>query len=56
MAYQRIVVMPANNLCPNDFWDVREALVVQHAIDLVLVFWIFRLGFSDLLVFGLQLV
>ena len=28
VTYQRIVVMPANKLCPDDFQDIREALVV----------------------------
>ena len=28
VACQRIVVMPANKLCPDDFRDVREVLVV----------------------------
>ena len=35
MACQRIVVMPTNKLCPDDFRDVGEALVVQNPIDVV---------------------
>ena len=35
VACQRIVVMPTNKLCPDDFRDVGEALVVQHAVDVV---------------------
>ena len=37
VAYQQIVVMPTNKLCPNDFRDVGEALVVQNPIDVVQV-------------------
>ena len=48
--------MPANKLCPDDFWDIAEALVVQHAVDVVPAFWVFRLDLPGLLVFGLQLV
>ena len=25
--------MPANKLCPDDFWDVKEVLVVQDAVN-----------------------
>ena len=56
LACQWIVVMPDNKLCPDDFRDVGEALVVQHAIDVVPAFWVFRPGLPDLLVFGLQLM
>ena len=35
MAYQQIVVMPANKFCPDDFRDIKEALVVQHAVDIL---------------------
>ena len=35
---QQIVVMPANKPCPDDFRDVRKALVVQHAVDVVPAF------------------
>ena len=38
VAYQRIVVMPANKLRSDDFRDIGEALVVQHAIDVVPAF------------------
>ena len=48
--------MPANKLCLDDFLDVKEALVVQYAIDIVPVFWVFHPGLLSLLVFGLQLV
>ena len=50
---QRIVVMPTNKLCLDDFRDVREALVVQHTIDVVPAFLIFRPGLSSLLVLSL---
>ena len=35
VACQRIVMMPTNKLCSDDFRDVREALVVQNPIDVV---------------------
>ena len=35
VAYQRIIVMPTNKRCPDDFRDVMEALVVQNPIDVV---------------------
>ena len=35
VACQRIVVMPANKLCLDDFRDVGKALMVQHAVDIV---------------------
>ena len=35
VAYQRIVLMPTNKLCPNNFRNVGEALVVQNSIDVV---------------------
>ena len=35
VACQRIVMMPTNKICPDDFRDVREALVVQNLIDVV---------------------
>ena len=38
VACQWIVVMPTNKLCSDDFRDVGEALVVQHAINVVPVF------------------
>ena len=34
MACQRVVVVPANELCSNDFRYKRQPLVVQHPIDL----------------------
>ena len=34
MACQRVVVVPANELCSNDFRYERQLLVVQHPIDL----------------------
>ena len=51
---QLIVVMSANNFCLDDFRDVSEALVVQHAVDVVPLFQVFRFGLSGLFVFGLQ--
>ena len=56
VACQQIIVMPANKLCPDDFWDIGEALVMQHTVDVDPAFWMFRPGFPGLLVFGLQLV
>ena len=50
---QQIVVMPANKLCPDDFWDIREALVVQHAVDIISAFSMRCLGLPGLLVFSL---
>ena len=38
VACQQIVVMPINKLCLDDFQDVGEALVMQHAIDIVPAF------------------
>ena len=35
VACQQIVVMPTNKLCPDDFRDVREALVVQNPINVI---------------------
>ena len=35
VACQQIVVMPTNKLCPNDFRDIKEALVMQNLIDVV---------------------
>ena len=59
VACQRIVVMPTNKLCPDDFRDVREALVVQHAVDVVpalLAELLVGPQLSSLLVLGLQFV
>ena len=35
---QQIVVMPTNKLCPDNFRNVREALVVQNPIDVIPAF------------------
>ena len=35
VACQWIVVMPTNKLCPDNFQDVGEALVVQNPIDVI---------------------
>ena len=51
--------MLTNKLCPDDFWDVREALVVQNPIDVVLALLAKLLvgpQLPDLLVLGLQFV
>ena len=48
--------MSVDKLCPDDFWDIREALVVQDADDIVLAFWVLCLEFPGLLVFSLQFV
>ena len=59
VAYQRIIVMPTNKLCPDYFRDVKEALVVQNPIDVVLALLTELLvspQLPGLLVLGLQLV
>ena len=60
VACQRIVVMPTNKLCSDDFRDVGEALVVQNAVNVVpallaelLVGLLVCPQFPDLLVFSL---
>ena len=47
-------MIPADKLCPDDFWGARETLVVQDPIDVVPVFWVPYSSFLSLLVFGLQ--
>ena len=59
VACQRIVVVPTNKLCPDDFRDVGEALVVQNPIDVVpalLAELLVGLQFPGLFVLGLQFV
>ena len=59
MACQWIVMMPTNKLCPDDFRDIGEALVVQIPIDLVpalLAKLLVGPQFPDLFVLGLQFV
>ena len=59
VACQRIVVMPTNKLCPDDFRDIGEALVVQNFIDVVpalLAELLVGPQLSGLLVLGLQFV
>ena len=51
--------MPTNKLCPDDFRDIGEALVVQHAVDVVpalLAELLVGPQLSSLLVLGLQFV
>ena len=51
--------MPTNKVCPNDFRDVREALVVQNPIDVVpalLAKLLVGPQFSGLFVLSLQFV
>ena len=55
--------MPINKLCSDDFRDVREALVVQDAVDVIpallaklLVGLLVGPQFLGLLVLGLQFV
>ena len=51
--------MPTNKLCPDNFRDVREALVVQNPIDVVpalLAELLVGPQLTDLLVFDLQFV
>ena len=33
MAYKEIVVVFADQLWINDFWDVRKALIIEHLLD-----------------------
>ena len=54
LAYQRIVMMLANKLSPDNFRDVEEALVVQYAVNVVSVFWVLCPDLLGLLVFDLQ--
>ena len=63
VACQRIVVMPANKLFPDDFRNIGEALVVKHVIDVLpalLIKLLVRLlvgpQLPSLLVLGLQFV
>ena len=59
VAYQRIVVMPANKLCPDNFWDIREALVVENPINIILALLaelLTSLELPGLLIFGLHFV
>ena len=56
VACQRVVVMPAIKLCPEDFRDVGEALVVQNPIDVIpalLAKMLISPVFPGLLIFGL---
>ena len=48
--------MSANKLCPDDFRDIREALVMQDPIDIVPAFCMPCLGFLGLFIFSLQLL
>ena len=55
--------MPTNKFCPDDFWDVWEALVVQDAVNIVpallaelLVGLLVGPQILGLLVLGLQFV
>ena len=56
VACQRIVVMPTNKLCPEDFRDVGEALMVQHAVDVVPVgiAWLLSSNLPSLVVLILE--
>ena len=49
-----MVMMLINKIYPNNFWDVKEALMVQNSFDDISIFWIFGLGFLGLFVFILQ--
>ena len=48
--------MPTDEFCSDNFWDVKEALVVQNAVDIIPTFWIFCPSLPSLLVFSLQFV
>ena len=59
MACQQIVVMPINKLCPDNFQDVGEALVMQNPINVVpalLAELLVGLQLPGLLVFILKLL
>ena len=59
VACQWIVVMPTNKLRPDDFRDIREALVVQNPIDVIpalLAELLVGPQFLGLFVLGLQFV
>ncbi len=47
MAGQWIIMVPANQLGPDDLWHVKQTLLVQHFFDLFPAF--FQALFSDLL-------
>ena len=52
-------MMPTYKLCPDDFWDVKQALVVQNPIDGVpalLAKLLISPELPGLLIFGLQFV
>ena len=48
--------MPIDELCPDDFRNIREALVVQQAINVLPVVFdqFFRLKLANMFVFVLQ--
>ena len=50
--------MPAVELCLNNFWDVGEALVVQHAVNVLPIVFdpLFRPKLASEFVFTLQLI
>ena len=47
-------MMPANELYPDNFWDVKKALIVQDSINVIQTCWVFSSGFPGLFVFILQ--
>ena len=46
--------MPADKLCPDNFWDIQKTLIMQDFFNIVLICWIFGSGFLGLLIFALQ--
>ena len=57
VACKWIVVMPADELYPDDFWNIREALVVQDPVNVFLALLaklLISLEFLSLLVFLLK--
>ena len=59
VAYQWIVVMPTNKFYSDDFWDIRKALVVWHAINVfpaLLAELLIGSQLPGLLIFSLQFV
>ena len=51
-----MIVISADEYYLNDFRDVEEALVVQHAVNVILAFLVLYPSLAGLFVFGLQFV
>ena len=46
--------MPADELCPDNFRDIKEALIVQNSFNIVPTYWMFGPSFPSLFIFVLQ--